>query len=299
MSEYSKEKLYFLKLPKDFFQGYKMRALEGVPNGKEYELMYLKLLCEAITHNGYLRFDEQTPYAVEMIAGITNTNIDTVRVGMNILQQFGLVEISDTETIYLPEVPVLTGTTTEGAQKKQMQMRRRARGGTEAEKIPPRDIRQLDNGMSTNVSIPTERLEDSSESNVRKKVRQSKKQKLPHLLSLLVDSGFLEEHETEDPRWADMLNEFCDARKAELGDKDGFVRAKQTVEYVLRSISHYCKVGDDRNGKPIFNYVIDEEAMESIGHKFTWFRAALDRAVNQLKSEPFADIEDNDDDEPF
>lgn len=143
MAEYSKEKLYFLKVPKDFFQGHYMRALEGVPNGREYELLYLKLMLESVAYNGWLRLSEGVSYTAEMISGITNTPIDSVRVGLQVLESFGLMSRNDDGSIFLPQVPALTGSTTKGAEKKQEQLARK--GGQGVEKIPPRYKRDLEN----------------------------------------------------------------------------------------------------------------------------------------------------------
>ncbi len=142
MAEYSKEKLYFLKMPKDFFQGHYLRALEGVPNGREYGYMYVKLMLESTAYNGWLRLSEGIAYTEEMIAGITNTPIDTVRVGLKVLEGFGLVSRNGDGSIFLPQVPELTGTTTVSAAKKQEQLRNR--GGTKVEKIPPRDLENIE-----------------------------------------------------------------------------------------------------------------------------------------------------------
>ena len=46
MGEYSKERKFFLKLPKEFFNSYWVKILEGMPNGQSYLLMYMKLMCE-------------------------------------------------------------------------------------------------------------------------------------------------------------------------------------------------------------------------------------------------------------
>lgn len=160
MAEYSKEKLYFLKMPKDFFQGHYMRALEGMPNGREYELMYLKLMLESTAYNGWLRLSEGVPYSEEMIAGITNTPIDTVRVGLRVLEGFGLVSRNGDGSLFIPQVPELTASTTVSAQKKQEQISRR--GGQGVEKIPPsfhqRELRELE---SKRESRDLENKEDS------------------------------------------------------------------------------------------------------------------------------------------
>ena len=58
MGEYSKERKFFLKLPKEFFNSYWVKILEGMPNGQSYLLMYMKLMCDSISYGGYLRFSE-------------------------------------------------------------------------------------------------------------------------------------------------------------------------------------------------------------------------------------------------
>lgn len=281
MSEYSKEKLYFLKVHKDFFQGYKMRALEGVQGGKDYELMYLKLLCESVSHNGWLRFDENTPYTADMIAGITNTPIDTVRVGIKVLQRFDLVRVSDNDTIFLPEVPGMTTITTEGAERKKLQ-RQNNGGGQQADICPPREYREL---RELDIkSVTTDSSKDSSSvPRSKKPVRTSKKQNA--LLKILIESGFIDEDELQDPQWEERLDSFVRERKEALGDKDGYVDAKKKVQFVISSISKTYFDGPDRNGKPIFKKAIDEEILETIANKFLWFDAALDKAVRQMEVE--------------
>ena len=281
MSEYSKEKLYFLKVHKDFFQGYKMRALEGVQGGKDYELMYLKLLCESVSHNGWLRFDENTPYTADMIAGITNTPIDTVRVGIKVLQRFDLVRVSDNDTIYLPEVPGMTTITTEGAERKKLQ-RQNNGGGQQADICPPREYRAL---RELDIkSVTTDSSKDSSSvPRSKKPVITSKKQNA--LLKILIESGFIDEEELQDPQWDECLDRFVRERKEALGDKDGYVDAKKKVQFVISSISQTYFDGPDRNGKPIFKKAIDEEILKTIANKYLWFDAALYKAVRQMEYE--------------
>lgn len=141
MAEYNKESLYFVKLPKDFFQSHYMRILESMPNGKDYELLYLKLMLESVSHGGWLRFSEEIPYTIDLISGLTNTPIDTARVGLEVLVNLGLIEKRENQSLFIPEIPKLTTITTIGAQKKQNQIEsRKSKGGTKVEKIPP-DIR--------------------------------------------------------------------------------------------------------------------------------------------------------------
>lgn len=152
MAEYSKEKLYFLKLPKDFFMGHQMRILESLPSGKEFELIYLKLMVESISYRGYLRYSEEVPYTEDMIAAITNSTPSTVGAALIALERLGLVVRNENDSIFIPAVPEMTGVTTEGAQRKKLQ--RGTKGGQEGDKCPPeyrykslenRDKKYIDN----------------------------------------------------------------------------------------------------------------------------------------------------------
>ena len=71
-----KKRFYWLKLKRDFFKRHDIRIIESMPNGKEYILFYLKLLCESVDHDGNLRFSDQIPYSEDMLSTITDTNVD-------------------------------------------------------------------------------------------------------------------------------------------------------------------------------------------------------------------------------
>lgn len=114
------KKYYWLKLKKDFFKRHDIRVIEEMTNGKEYVLLYLKLLVESISHEGCLRFSDTIPYNEQMISTITNTNIDIVRTAMKIFEQLHMIELLDDETIYMAEVDNLVGAETEWAKKKRI-----------------------------------------------------------------------------------------------------------------------------------------------------------------------------------
>ena len=76
------------------------------------------MLVESVDHEGGLRFNETIPYNEQMLATITNTNIDTVSTAMKLFRELGMVEILDDKTIYMNEVSKMLGTETYWAQKK-------------------------------------------------------------------------------------------------------------------------------------------------------------------------------------
>ena len=111
------KKFYWLKLKRDFFKRHDIKVIESMPNGKDYVLFYLKLLCESIDHNGELRFSATIPYDERMLSAITDTNIDVVRSAMKLLCELQLVEIMDDATIFLAEMQKLLGTESESAER--------------------------------------------------------------------------------------------------------------------------------------------------------------------------------------
>ena len=117
----AEKKYYWLKLQKDFFKRHDIRIIEGMDNGKDYVLFYLKLLLESIDHEGALRFSETIPYNEKMLATITNTNIDIVRSAMEVFTQLGMIEVLDDATIFMAETNKMFGCETKYAEKKRNQ----------------------------------------------------------------------------------------------------------------------------------------------------------------------------------
>ena len=111
-------KFYWLKLKRDFFKKHDIRIIETMPNGKDYLIFYLKLLCESIDHDGNLRFSDEIPYSVDMLSVITNTNVDIVKSAITLFTELKMMEILDDGTYYMSKVENMIGCETEWAKKK-------------------------------------------------------------------------------------------------------------------------------------------------------------------------------------
>lgn len=103
------EKYYWLKLKKDFFKRHDIQIVEAMPNGKDYILFYLKLMCESVEHEGRLRFSDEIPYNETMLATITNTNVSIVRDAVKLFTELHMMEIMDDGTFFMSEVDKLIG----------------------------------------------------------------------------------------------------------------------------------------------------------------------------------------------
>ena len=103
------KKYYWLKLKRDFFKRHDIRIIEEMPNGKDYILFYLKLLCESVDHNGKLRFSDAIPYNEQMLSVVTNTNIDIVRCAIKVFSELNMMDVLDDGTLYMAEVQNMIG----------------------------------------------------------------------------------------------------------------------------------------------------------------------------------------------
>lgn len=103
------KRYYWLKLKRDFFKRHDIQIIESMPNGKDYVLFYLKLLCESVDHDGNLRFSEQIPYNEQMLSTITNTNIDIVRSAIKVFTELQMMELLDDGTFFMNEVQKMIG----------------------------------------------------------------------------------------------------------------------------------------------------------------------------------------------
>lgn len=101
------KKYHWLKMSKDFFDQHEIKIIEAA--GKDYVLLYIKLLCESVSHNGELRFSEKIPYSREMLASVTNMNIDAVEAGLDLFIDLGLVEVDEDGTFYMTHVTTMIG----------------------------------------------------------------------------------------------------------------------------------------------------------------------------------------------
>ena len=113
-----KEKYYWLKLDRNFFKRHDIRIIEKMPDGKQYVLFYLKLMAEAIDHEGALRFSEAVPYSEAMLASVTDTDTEIVKAALQLFTELGLAEILEDKTLYLPEVAKLLDGETYSAKRK-------------------------------------------------------------------------------------------------------------------------------------------------------------------------------------
>lgn len=121
------KKYYWLKLKENFFEEDTIAWIEEQPNGILYSNFYLKLCLKALNTNGLLiRNVGQmlVPYDAKTLSKITNTDIDTVRVAMELFKQIGLIQMMENGEIYLTQLENMVGSETKWAEKKRRQRKK-------------------------------------------------------------------------------------------------------------------------------------------------------------------------------
>ena len=111
-------KFYWLKLKRDFFKRHDMKIIEGLEDGHEISLFYIKLLLESLDHNGELRYSETKPYSAGMLASVFNTDKNIVEKALETLKEFELIQILEDGTICMSELSNMIGFETEWARQK-------------------------------------------------------------------------------------------------------------------------------------------------------------------------------------
>lgn len=134
------KRFYWLKLDKDFFKRHDITIIESMPNGKDYILFYLKLLCESTSHEGYLRFSPTIPYNEDMLATLTRTNVDIVRSAIKIFTELNMMAVLDDGTLYIEQVQKMIGSATGQTLRKQLGGNAVVKSTTEIEIEKEKDI---------------------------------------------------------------------------------------------------------------------------------------------------------------
>jgi predicted phage replisome organizer len=181
-------KYYWLKLFADFFERPEIQLLEAMPNGKEYIILYFKLLCKSCGSEGYLRFSEMIPYNEQMISTITHTNVDIVRSALKAFISLNMIEILDDGTFYMHEVANLIGSAVNSPaanrqrrhrEKKKLNQKRLTDGGvtkchTKCDKKSLETDLETETELETDIDIETDKNIESDLLTKIKSVCQSR-----------------------------------------------------------------------------------------------------------------------------
>ena len=194
------KKFYWLKLKRDFFKRHDIRIVEEMPNGKDYILFYLKMLVESVDHEGKLRFSDTIPYNEQMLATITNTNIDVVREAMKIFTSLEMIEVIDDGTIFMNETMRMIGSAVDNDNANRQ---RRFREKKKQESLPA--VTKSNAGITPDVTKDNE----SKSIEIEKEIELESKEKCEK------KSRFI-------PPTLEQVQDYCEERNSDVDPKRFF-----------------------------------------------------------------------------
>jgi predicted phage replisome organizer len=110
-------RFYWLKLKQDFFRSREMKKLRLIAGGATYTIIYLKMQLLSINKEGYLEFEKTESDISEQIALEIDEQIEDVRLTIAFLKANNLIEISEEDGLFLPNVIKSTGSETDSAER--------------------------------------------------------------------------------------------------------------------------------------------------------------------------------------
>ena len=99
MADKDKQKFYWLKLDKDFFNEYKVRSLMSEKKGDTYIVILLQLMNESLNYDGVLRYSQNRAYTVPELACVINRSPKILEEALAVLEHKELIQIQEDGTI--------------------------------------------------------------------------------------------------------------------------------------------------------------------------------------------------------
>lgn len=112
------KRYYWLKLKTNFFDSKEMLRLRSIAGGDTYTIIYLKMLLLSLKTDGLLEYDGIDATQDEEIALLLHESLDNVKLTIAFLKRVGLLEMANKNDFFLNQVPTLTGSETQAAERK-------------------------------------------------------------------------------------------------------------------------------------------------------------------------------------
>lgn len=122
------KRLFWIKLPLDFFDRPEILYISAQKNGFEIISLFQRLIMKAADGEGYLRFSEAEPYTAETLAIVLRADKAVIETALNLFQRFQLIDILDNGTIRINDVEQYILSESIWAEKKRKQRARTKEG---------------------------------------------------------------------------------------------------------------------------------------------------------------------------
>ena len=113
----AEKRYYWLKLKVDFFDEKYVKALRKLPQGDSLVIVYLKMQLKSIKTEGYIYYEGLFPDSITELAIYLDEDENLVRLAVEALISFRVIERLDNETLYMVALQNLIGSETKAAER--------------------------------------------------------------------------------------------------------------------------------------------------------------------------------------
>lgn len=91
----------WIKITTNMFDDEKIKLIDAMPERDTIHYIWVRLLVQAgkTNANGYIFLNENIPYTDEMLSTIFNRPLNSVRLALKILNEFGMIEVAENNLI--------------------------------------------------------------------------------------------------------------------------------------------------------------------------------------------------------
>lgn len=109
------KRYFWLKLKEDFFDEKYIKALRRLPQGDSLAIVYLKMQLKSLKTEGIIKYEGILPDSLAELAMALDEDENVVKLAVEALVRFGVVERWDDETLYMSAMQQLIGSESESA----------------------------------------------------------------------------------------------------------------------------------------------------------------------------------------
>lgn len=109
------KRYYWLKLKVDFFDEKYIKALRKLPQGDSQVIVYLKMQLKSLKTEGIINYEGILPDCISELALALDEDDNVVRLTVEALIRFGVVERLENDTLYMLAMQQLIGSETQTA----------------------------------------------------------------------------------------------------------------------------------------------------------------------------------------
>ena len=109
------KRFFWLKLNEGFFDEKYIKALRRLPQGDSLVVVYLKMQLKSLKTEGIIKYEGLLPDSISELAMALDEDENVVRLAVEALINFGVIERWDNETIYMSAMQQLIGSESDSA----------------------------------------------------------------------------------------------------------------------------------------------------------------------------------------